>query len=67
MAASKRRSRAKREAERFPMLTIHVANGPWEEIDGKWVQVDEIVTPSFILRRVPAKKLRSKTRVGVQR
>lgn len=67
MTTPKRRSRSRKTDARFPMLTIHQLNGPWKEINGKWVQVDEIVTPSFILRRVPAKKLRSKTRVGAQR
>ena len=67
MTTSKRRPRAKREAARFPLLTIHVADGPYDKIDGKWVKVEEIVTESFILRRVPATKLRSKSRVGAQR
>lgn len=67
MPISKKRSRTRRAKVRDPILTIHIADGPYDKIDGKWVKVDEIVTPSFILRRVPIKKLRSKTRVGAQR
>lgn len=67
MTTPKRRARATKKDPRFPILTIHQLNGPWDKINGKWVQVDEIVTESFILRRVPTKKLRSKTRFGATR
>lgn len=67
MTNSKRRVRTRGRDARFPVLTIHVVDGPYDKIDGKWVKVDKIVTPNLICVRVPAKKLSSKTRVGAQR
>lgn len=67
MTNPKRKKRAVRESRTRPTPFLLPANGPWQEIDGKWVKVDEIVTESIILRRVPLKKLRSKTRFGAQR
>lgn len=67
MTNPKRQKRVVRATRTKPTPFLLPANGPWKEIDGKWVEVDEIVTESFILRRVPAKKLRSKTRFGAQR
>lgn len=67
MTSPKRPKRAVRRTRAKPTPFLLPENGPWKEIDGRWVEVDEIVTKSFILRRVPAKKLRSKTRVSAQR
>jgi hypothetical protein len=67
MPTSKRRGRTRTRDARFPVLTIHVVDGPYDKINGKWVKVDKVVTPNLICVRVPAKKLRSKTRVGATR
>lgn len=67
MPAASRREPAAEDDGSVPTPFIIIADGPYEEIDGKWVQVDEIVTERFILRRGPTPKLRSKTRCGSTR